>query len=96
MTTLNSIPYTFGGMSGDSKTHFVERPKYDNVYMYSFDINEWLDRARIPVTTVAQAVIALDDDTALMCGGYNQLTHGMYRVCCIYTTSTNGVQMANE
>jgi hypothetical protein len=57
--------------------------------MFSFATNEWLDRARIPVTIASQAVIALDDDTALMCGGWNQVTHSYYRVCFIYTASTN-------
>jgi hypothetical protein len=90
MTTLNNLPYTFGGKGGDSKTTVEQVPKYDNVYMFSFDINEWLDRARIPVYMVQHAVVAVDDDTALMCGGYNQLTLSPYRMCFMYKASTNG------
>jgi hypothetical protein len=84
MTTLNNMPYTFGGVGG-----YWQSGGEQNVYMFSFDINKWLNRARIPVPTANQAAVALDDDTALMCGGDNALTGSAYRVCFIYAASTN-------
>jgi N-acetylneuraminic acid mutarotase len=84
MTTLNNMPYTFGGADGDFRTVYEKRQKFDNVYMFSFDTNEWLGRARMPVSTAEQAVAALDDDTVLMCGGYNQLT-ALCTACASYT-----------
>jgi hypothetical protein len=57
--------------------------------MFSFNDNRWLARARMPVATAGHAVAALDDDTALLCGGWNQVTQSVYATCFVYIARAN-------
>ena len=72
MVTLLGKAYVFGG---------VEAPT--SVYMYD-GVSIWTPKAAMSPGRYGHAALALDDDRALVCGGFGPLN-----TCVIYTASAN-------
>jgi hypothetical protein len=65
MTTLNGMAFTFGGWYGWDGWHCA-----NNTYMFEFNINQkWVSRSSMPISIASCAVVAINDSTALLCGG---------------------------
>ena len=75
MVTLQGNAYVIGG-NGDTTS----------VRMYD-GVSVWVAKATMSPGRYAHAALALDDDRALVCGGYAPST--IVNTCVIYTASTD-------
>ena len=75
MVTLLGKAYVIGGMGSETSVRM-----YDGVSV-------WVAKAAMSPGRYYHAALALDDDRALVCGGYAPTT--VVNTCVIYTASTN-------
>jgi kelch-like protein 18 len=78
MVTLLGKAYVIGGYNGGSAQ--------TNVSMYD-GVSVWVAKAPMSPGRYGHAALALDDDRALVCGGY--APSSSVNTCVIYTASTN-------
>jgi hypothetical protein len=79
MVTLLGKAYVFGGHNGEAQT---------SVSMYDSVSNVWVAKAAMSPGRYGHSALALDDDRALVCGGYAP-SPTIVNTCAIYTASTN-------
>jgi hypothetical protein len=75
MVTLNGKAYVFGGMTDPT-----------GVYMYD-GVSSWVNKTAMSPGRQGHMSLSLDNDRALICGGYAPGT--IVATCVIYTASAN-------
>ncbi len=79
MITLLGKAYVLGGIDGVGSAQ-------SSVHMYD-GVSVWVAKAAMSASRFGHAVLELDNDRALVCGGYAPLT--VVNTCVIYTASTD-------
>jgi hypothetical protein len=91
--TLNNVPYAFGGAQGVLANSTLT--VLHNVYRFNETQRHWHRIGNMPKRLFRQRMVALPDNTSLMCGGLSEAKLGQWdwrkvtHDCWIYTPSTD-------
>jgi hypothetical protein len=80
MITLNGCPFVFGGWSG------VGVDPLNTVYAFDMDKGAWSGRAHMEMTLAFHSAVAMNNTTALVCGGLPSGDANLVQSAC-YTYS---------